>query len=442
MKKHLTGAILAVAAAVAAPAVSADGITSTNYSATQIMTGNRNASTGPEAAYFNPAGTAWGREGFTFEASNLMSPYTEDKISDSVLGDYKKTSSSWFFPSINLSYKKDNWAVFSSLAPSQAGGAGTLPDGAPTLAWGAASQVAANLVSAATAYAAGGDTATAGVLAAQATAIKAGNFTVEQSGSGGMGSVGASLGGAWAFNDRVSVALGGRYVYQWNHMEATVTSLTVSGTTYAVDAKLDYDQTGTCFGFIGGVDYRALKNVLVTNTLQYYTPLVMTTKVNNGRDGGGFVTDGATSQATYSPEWSVGVSYAPVPSVVVTVDSNLFFNRLVDTDFQDEYADLTWNGGAGVEWQVWDRLKLGTGFTYSPNCQKSNSETDLNYSFDRLWCNLGATLGLTDDWNVTVAAQGAFNLGETKGTGSAGEAQTYSTTSLPFTLAVGTSYHL
>ena len=111
--------------------VMADYNPSTNNSATQMKTGNRNATTGAEAAFYNPAGTVLGNDGLTLELS-LMPFSSSQEVYDSEFDKtYTSATSSALYPAFNFTYKKNKLAVFGNMGITNGGGAGDYQDGLP-----------------------------------------------------------------------------------------------------------------------------------------------------------------------------------------------------------------------------------------------------------------------------------------------------------------------
>ena len=126
-KKYL---ILAVLAMVSATVVRAGGLmTNTNYHIAFDRMMARGASMEIDAAYSNPAGLAWTKEGLQLSL-NFQKPWQNRDIQ---LGDtkYEGVASAPIVPALFASYKKDKWAVSSMIGIVGSGGFVKYDDGVP-----------------------------------------------------------------------------------------------------------------------------------------------------------------------------------------------------------------------------------------------------------------------------------------------------------------------
>lgn len=112
-------------------------VTNTNQSATWVRTITRDASTGIDAVYFNPAGLVRLDNGFHFSLNNQTIFQSKDVTTDyrfllpdstkTFLGDVKAP----VFPSIYAAYKIGKFAISFGFNPIGGGGGATLEDGIP-----------------------------------------------------------------------------------------------------------------------------------------------------------------------------------------------------------------------------------------------------------------------------------------------------------------------
>ena len=126
-KKYL---ILAVLAMASATVVRAGGLmTNTNYHIAFDRMMARGASMEIDAAYSNPAGLAWTKEGLQLSL-NFQKPWQNRDIQ---LGDtkYEGVASAPIVPALFASYKKDKWAVSSMIGIVGSGGFVKYDDGVP-----------------------------------------------------------------------------------------------------------------------------------------------------------------------------------------------------------------------------------------------------------------------------------------------------------------------
>ena len=132
MKHLITFCLIALTSFVAL----ADYNPANNGSAAKMKTGNRNATIGPDAPFYNPAGTVWGEEGFTIEFSNIPF-FSTKKIFDNgnfagINQEYNSETFSMLYPALNLTYKRDRLAATMFVGITNGGGAGNYNDGLPS----------------------------------------------------------------------------------------------------------------------------------------------------------------------------------------------------------------------------------------------------------------------------------------------------------------------
>lgn len=121
-----------------APAVAGGLMTNTNYHIAFDRMFARGASTEIDAAYSNPAGLAWGHEGFQLSL-NFQKPWQNRDIEVSVPGylgsnfdkKYNGVASAPIVPALFASYKKGNWAFSTMIGIVGSGGFVEYDEGIP-----------------------------------------------------------------------------------------------------------------------------------------------------------------------------------------------------------------------------------------------------------------------------------------------------------------------
>ena len=136
MRKLLFSALLALATA---STVHAGGLmTNTNYHIAFDRMFARAATTEIDAAYSNPAGLAWGHEGFQLSL-NFQKPWQNRDIECSIPGflgsnfdkKYNGVASAPIVPALFASYKKQNWAFSTMIGIVGSGGFVKYDEGIP-----------------------------------------------------------------------------------------------------------------------------------------------------------------------------------------------------------------------------------------------------------------------------------------------------------------------
>lgn len=374
--------------------VKADNNPSTNHSATQFKTGNRNATTGLEAVFYNPAGTVFGQDGFAFEFSVLPFTQTQSVYDSEIDKTYESKTSSAFYPALNMVYKKDKFSVFGNVGITNGGGAGNYDDGLPSFERLGFGQM----------Y---------GAIVGGMPGLPSNNpydYGYNSSFKGSAYGIGGFVGTAYRFNDWLSASFALQYSYQTNHQEG---SLIIDYPAAGVEVnrtEIDVDYKGSNLGFIFGLDIKPNDKLLIAQTFRYYTELELEATVNDGKDGGGMFVDGETIKSTYVPFYSLGVSYFLSEKVRLEGDMNISFYSMLELDEFDGFnmAERYNNGvdfGLGIEYQATEKLNWGAGFTYAPAKLKKEYMDEMEFDMASLWLNTGVTYKASDKIDLNLAVQ-------------------------------------
>lgn len=406
----------------------ADYNPSNNNSATQLKTGNRNASTEVDAVFYNPAGTVFGEDGFAVEFS-VLPFYSSQTIYDNFLDkEYKSTSSSLFYPALNLVYKKDKLAFFSNIGITNGGGAGNYDDGLPGF------EKLGML--------------TLGGAILQGMPLPSNNindYLYESNFSGSAYGIGGSVGAAYRFTNWLSASAAIQYSSQNNHQEGYLDvsyppmDLAISRT------EIDVDYTGSNLGFIFGLDLKPSEKLLIAQTFRYYTEMELTTKVNDGKDGDGMFVDGDISKNTYVPFYSFGMAYAVSEKLLAHLNFNTSLYSMLDLSMPEnpdynpaENYNNGWDLGLALEYQISEKINYGIGFTYAPAKLKEENMSEMEFENNTLWLNTGATIHASEKLDVNLTFQAGIAT-EERTVETDGMSQTY-TKNPSYSLGLGVVY--
>lgn len=322
-----------------------------NQSAEYFRTYERNAATdNADAVYYNMSGTTKMKDGLYVNGSNqfLFQEATVKTENNLALGDktYKSDNPVWLCPNLYILYKKDNWSVFSGFETIGATAIREWKDGLPTL----------DLLS------------------------------IQNGGSGESYLKGSSyyaawrIGGAYQFNELISVAACGRMVYSQQQVEGYI--MTGLG-------KNEFDYTDEALGYSGEVnmDIFPVKGMTVSLTYEMATPLEFERNVNGGKNGGGMVIDGEKKHLDLPQAIRFGVSYNVSEQFRVEfgVDAYLEkyanFERLDDAtagiDSDKAYGN-TYEEGLTFEY-TFNKMFLGSiGFNLTQIGQKESATVDIS----------------------------------------------------------------
>ncbi len=368
-----------------------------NGSASKMKTGNRNASTTTDAPFYNPAGTVWGNDGFTLEFSTIPFYSTKSIFDNGNFTannlEYKSKTSSLLYPALNLTYKKDRFALFMFAGITNGGGAGNYNDGLPTFERLGYFNVITGIMG--------------GLLPGAVT-----DYGVKTSFKGSAYGVGGWLGAAYRVNDWLSVGGAFQYSRQMNHQEGWL-DITYTPAPSAVPiprTEIDVDFTGQSFGFIGSVDLKPMPNLLIANTFRYFTEMELETKVNDNKSGGLF-TDGEKVKSTYVPTYNLGVAYNANEKLTLHYNMNVSLYSMLSLDEDVDgvnVAEYYHNGidfGVAAEYQFTEKFNWGVGCTYAPYKMKRQYQSEMEFENNTIWLNTGASLKLKENLGFDLGLQ-------------------------------------
>ena len=213
-------------------------MTNTNYHIAFDRMMARGASFDIDAAYSNPAGLAWGHDGFQLSL-NFQKPWQNRDITTNIPnflgGDYMNNTkfegkaSAPIVPALFASYKKDKVAVSAMIGIVGSGGFVEYKDGVPMF--------------------------NALVMAGLANnGVSPKMYTIDSNVKGKQYIYGAQLNFTYKFTDYLAAAVGVRANYYDGYSRVNLTATTHNGQTLA-DMKLDCTQRGWGFAPIVSLDY-------------------------------------------------------------------------------------------------------------------------------------------------------------------------------------------
>lgn len=463
--KRLAQRVIVSAVLVLAPAaeeasaslvVSEEGISPTR-SAEYVRTQSRNASTDADAIHYNPAGLSFLQNGGIYIMVNSVNLYTRkdntigmwgsegvnsfNSLTSSMQSRYQ--SANRYFSTMmaampsNLSfiYKRENWTVFGDVSALR-GQPGT------TYTWGASS-IDRLLV----AY----NTLLASRLSQQLVNIYSRSSLRRRELH-----IGATVGGSYAFLDKISGSLSLRYINVNSSTRITQTpeyvlfTGGVNANAYQVPASIDTDVFGHGAGIILGIDVMPLEKLNIGARAEYYPPMVLTKRtnrfianpviaqsgqlnvfcdsiwplvINDRLNAGGLgnifnmaLMDGRTLKnignrvkATYPSSLSVGLSFRPVPALKLDTSADLTFPRSRDLDGRER----NWNAigyrlGQGIEWNVATWASISAGYSYNDFGLRRGGLTEYDDLLTSHTVGAGCTFRPWEFLTITVGGSYSF----------------------------------
>lgn len=365
----------------------------TNQSADYIRTFSRNAATdGADAAIFNPAGTAWLKDGIHLSLSSqtLVGDYTITYQDKKYVADVVVPS----LPSFFAVYKKADLAVFATVSIPAGGGSLTYKDGIPYLY-----PLAAFVVDSKT-----------------STTPTNGEF------SGSSIFYAGTLGAAYKFKDMISVSLAGRVVMARKQYDGFADY----GDTRA---ELHSSKEANGFGAIAGLTIKPGFGLTLAGRYELKVPMDMkaTTTTKNMKDPAkewagkaleSFI-DGATEKRAMPAVLGLGLSWNGLTNLTLSTSYHKYFTNAADEtpdytgiegtgglgayakSWHDEYED-GWDLAFSAEYQVMPALLISAGYIRAKIGGNKNTYTDFEFALDSNSVGAGARYAVNDALKVTL----------------------------------------
>ncbi len=299
-----------------------------------------------DAIFYNPAGTAFMQNGlYTGIGLQVIAFPNEVVVEDSTYPgqqDYKSSTPPSYVPNAYVSYKQDAFAIYSGLNIIGGGGSLYWPNGLPNIN-----------------------------LAVQAVGAADGNISIQQT------SViyGATVGGAYALSDNLSISLGARAVYGDEGMKIkTNTSGLGAGNTETT--VWDGSWTGTGYCAIIGANYKPVSNLNLAATFESLTRLERKIKVDEDSTGGTLSTvmgynDGKKFRFDLPAKLSLGAEYAVIPTLKLSLSGIVYFTQYgtyekpSKTGTESYDLNTPYEIGAGFDWEFIKNVSWSAGVNYS-----------------------------------------------------------------------------
>jgi long-chain fatty acid transport protein len=389
MRKLLT----LIAATLISGSLLAGGlVTNTNQSAMFTRLQNRNASTGIDAVYFNPAGLTKLGDGFYASVNNQIITQTRTIGNNYTYltgtpKNYEGNVSAPIYPGVYVAYKTGKLAISAGFNPVGGGGGATYKAGLPSfeIPISDLKPLLTGMGLNTTQYAAD--------ILFEGTSVY----------------FGYQANVSYEITDMISAAIGGRYVsakntytgyiknvminpiYAGNPTGALISApaffTAINQPTYAAmtaDREVDVEQTGSGFTPIVSLNITPAENFNLAVRYEFKTNMDLTTKVIDNKSGGIFV-DGSKVVADMPALLAIGAEFKPMDKLSVAASFNTYFDKDVDYDGSesaniDQIDDNFLEYGLGLEYSITEKLRASAGWVATSTGVNSNYQSDQRYS--------------------------------------------------------------
>ena len=374
-----------IAAVAFTTSAAAGGLmTNTNYHVAFDRMMARGASTEIDAAYSNPAGLAWGYEGFQFSL-DFQKPWQNRDIELNNVK-YNGKASAPIVPAVFASYKKDRLAVSTMIGIVGSGGFVKYDNGVPMFNVPIAAMLNQN--------------------------PNAAGYTLDSEMKGKQYIYGGQVNVAYRLTDWLAAAVGVRANYYDGYYKGHVTA-DLGNVMRLVNLQLDCPQKGWGFAPIVSLDYHQgpltiaaryefRTKIETENETKELTAEVtgMTAEQTAAAFGpkiAGYQ-DGAKTRYDMPALLSVAVGYEITPSLRATAEYHFFDdkNAKMAGDRQEQLDRGTHEFQLGAEYDVNDKLTLSLGGQRTDYGLTDGYQQDTSFACDSYSVGLGAAYNVTE----------------------------------------------
>lgn len=393
-------------------------LTNTNQSASFVRNPARYASLSTDAIYYNPAGTAFFEDGWSFSANWQMIWQQRDAIN--LVNNQKYDGKVYVpcMPTLFAAYKTGDW-TFSGFFGMPGGGGKAEFDGGLPLFDNLIGRLGASL----------GSMAPVPMTITGASQFESTQYLFA-----------LQLGAAYRINDNLSAYAGVRGNYVSNNYQGTIKAIADlsavgKGNLDVMTVNLDMDQSGIAFAPIIGVDYkignfnfaakyefRAVTSIENSND----NPNIADIKANAALDElvpgmssmiegaagaglggylGGFA-DGNTLRADAPAILTLAGSWQIIPRLQVMAGWNYYFDKdakvesLMGGDNMKKLSRNTIEYLCGAEFKVTDKFLVSAGIQYSNFGINDNYTSDLGFINDSFMTGVGGKYSISEKVDI------------------------------------------
>ncbi len=407
--------------------------TNNNHSAAFLRSVARNATTDNDAPYYNPAGTAFMKDGFHLSLSNQTfwqgrTITTESPLFEGGKKEYKGDTFAPSMPGVHGTWHYGNLAISTTIGVIGGGGSLNFKDGIPSF-----------------------DTQLAALpMMLSQAGLPTTSYEADISLEASSYQIGFALGAAYQFADMFSVYVGGRLTYSYNHYEASLSNVKINptmeqfgldgkmveaaetfnqissylentakqakaagyegqaaelaakaeamaGYAYAVsDKKLDVEQEGFGFAPIFGASFK-YKRLTIGVKYEMKTEIEMENDTKVNEVGLSDFDDGKKDHADVPALLAVGLTYSILDNARISLGYNLWFDEDIDlTGDTEDYLGNSHEFMYGVEIDFFKRWTISTGLIIYRCDRTDDYVSDMSQLLNTTTLGLGLAYRVND----------------------------------------------
>lgn len=414
-------------------------VTNTNQSAMFTRLQNRNASTGIDAVYYNPAGLTRLGDGLYVSLNNQTIGQTKTvgnnyPYLNGTPVNYVGKVSAPIYPGVYVAYKTGKLAISAGFNPVGGGGSAKYDKGLPSFEMSISDLVPALN---------GQLTPLAGFIPNVNTIA---GYQADIYFEGSSVYFGYQANVSYAITEALSVALGGRMVSAKNTYNGYIrntkimapasygglqapgaylrfvaglvpepTKSTLNGTATVIDGKTsveaDAEQTGTGYTPIISLNFSPSDKLNLAVKYEFKTKLELTTSVKDEKNAGGMFTDGGKTIADMPAMLSLGAEFKPADKLMLTASMNMYFDKNVDYDGSSVAPHINMidknflEYGLGAEYSLSEKLRASAGWVATSTGVNSDYQNDQRYSTNTNSFGAGFGYRITSMIDLNIGGQ-------------------------------------
>ena len=365
-----------------------------NFSAGYARILSKNTETSkPDAVFYNPAGTAFMEDGIYVEAANqfLFKEYSNNakdiSIASQGFGDptdmdkYTSDNPVLLYPSAELVWKKDDFAIFGSFGVFAGGG---------TLEYDKGSFLTNSQF-----------LSYVGTFPGPTTIEEE---DIEHSLEASSVTFGEMIGASYKYQDIVSASAAVRFLQGKLTQKVTldnepttalITVAGLGGITIEDKTMLDTEASANGVGFIFGTHVKPIEKLDIA--LQYQTRTKMEYEYDKAKGALVDVEKGDKFKTYLPAVFAMGVGYQILPALYASTSFNYYFNDQADFDYDD-----SWEIALGAEYDINEMIAVSAGGMYSKQGLKDDTNSTENPLLDSVTIGLGAGLNFIENLTVDI----------------------------------------
>lgn len=391
MKKILCFYALCAMIIGTASALMAGGVnTNNNLSAEYCKTLNRQASLDPDAAFYNPAGTALMQDGLYLDISNqtVWQPMTLNvRGGDASVyaglsrGEYNGHKYAWYYPALYLVYKKDAWAVSLVLSALGGGGSAEFNDGLQMIDVMLNSRI-------------GMGKDINALFFQLAGTVPIGQYVFSKFSGDSAVYYGQANFSYAVIKDKLSLALGARFLLGMSTYDAKIWA--PGGSSYGglipMGSDFHSEQKGTSYGLVIGISAKPIKNLTIGLKGEWNAPLRLAAKSHDdlivGLVNSGYQNNGRTHMQMPA-NIAAGISYT-IEGFTISPAFIYSFCQYAQMKQAEKGFTGGIDAGVGFDYTFKDvPLNIGWGYMFSTDGARPSGRNQLNEELDSHSVSLG-----------------------------------------------------